>query len=74
VRLEQLGRARGGVINHGVGLQIALLSFMVVFTISCCAVLFLSRVRRGWVAAAGSERGERGDGVLLATANARDGA
>jgi hypothetical protein len=74
VRLEQLGRARGGVINHGVGLQIALLSFMVVFTISCCAVLFLSRVRRGWVAAAGSESAEPGDGVLLATANGRDGA
>ena len=77
VRLEQLGRARGGVINHGVGLQIALLSFLVVFTVSCCAVLFLSRVRRGWRAAARREeaavRVDPGDGVLLATSNGRDG-
>ena len=57
VRLEQLGRARGGVINHGIGLQIALLSFIFVFTVSCCAVLFLSRVRRGWRAAAADEAG-----------------
>jgi hypothetical protein len=77
VRLEQLGRARGGVINHGVSVQIELLSFLVVFAISCCAVLFLSRVRRGWLAAASKERAEpaeSGDGVLLATANGRDGA
>jgi hypothetical protein len=76
VRLEQLGRARGGVVNDGVRLQMALLSFMVVFTISCCAVLFLSRVRRGWLAAASRDRDEPtegGDGVLLATARARDG-
>jgi hypothetical protein len=58
VRLEQLGRARGGVINHGIGLQIALLSFIFVFVLSCCAVLFLSRVRRGWSAAASKEGAE----------------
>jgi hypothetical protein len=76
VRLEQLGRARGGVINHGVGLQIALLSFLVVFTVSCCAVLFLSRVHRGWLAAARREEAggpvDPGDGALVATANGRD--
>jgi hypothetical protein len=75
VRLEQLGRARGGVINKGAGVQIALLSFMVVFTVSCCAVLFLARVRRGW-----REAGERdgteletpvSEAVLLAGANGR---
>jgi hypothetical protein len=48
VRLEQLGRARGGVINGGVNLTVAALSFLFVFALSCAAVLFLSRVRRGW--------------------------
>jgi hypothetical protein len=48
VRLEQLGRARGGVINDGVNLTVAVLSFLFVFALSCAAVLFLSRVRRGW--------------------------
>jgi len=61
VRLEQLGRARGGVINKGIGLQIALLAFIFVFTLGCCAVLFLARVRRGWSAAADSEHEDGGD-------------
>jgi hypothetical protein len=81
VRLEQLGRARGGVINNGISLQIALLSFIFVFTLSCCAVLFLSRVRRGWSAAAADEAGERPaptrpaprrDRAVYAPANGRD--
>jgi hypothetical protein len=81
VRLEQLGRARGGVINHGIGLQIALLSFIFVFTLSCCALLFLSRVRRGWSAAAADEARERPappapaprpDRAVFAPANGRD--
>jgi hypothetical protein len=82
VRLEQLGRARGGVINRGIGLQISLLAFVFVFTLSCCAVLFLSRVRRGWSAAAREERddaaaaaadpGRRGDRAILAPANGRE--
>src|SRR6476619_364524 len=55
VRLEQLGRARGGVINHGIGVQIALLAFIFVFALGCCAVLFLARVHRGWSAAADTE-------------------
>jgi hypothetical protein len=65
VRLEQLGRARGGVINHGVGLQIALLAFIVVFVLSLCAVLFLSRVRRGWRVAAERERSEAAREALI---------
>ena len=43
------------MINNGIGLQIALLSFIFVFVLSCCALLFLSRVRRGWSAAAADE-------------------
>ena len=84
IRLEQLGRARGGVINHGIGLQIALLAFIFVFAIGCCAVLFLARVRRGWSAAADAERGDggdasppagparRGEHAILAPAGGRD--
>jgi hypothetical protein len=48
VRLQQFGGAVGGVVNPGVNLQIALLTFFVVFAIACCAVLFLSRAQRGW--------------------------
>ena len=47
VRLKQLGRARGGVINDGVGLQVGLVSFLLVFAASSAAVVFVSRVRRG---------------------------
>jgi hypothetical protein len=80
VRLEQLGRARGGVINKGIGLQIALLSFIFVFTLSCCAVLFLARVRRGWSAAAADEDREqpagrpspRADRAVFVSASGRE--
>jgi hypothetical protein len=80
VRLEQLGRARGGVINKGIGLQIALLSFVFVFVLSCCAVLFLSRVHRGWSAAAADEDRQqpagppspRADRAVFVSASGRD--
>jgi hypothetical protein len=48
VQLSQLGRAQGGVINAGVRLQLLLLVFVLVLSLSCAAVLFLARVRRGW--------------------------
>lgn len=48
VRIVQLGRARGTVINEGVGLKIGLLTFVVVFALAGMAAVFLSRVRRGW--------------------------
>lgn len=49
VRLEQLGRATGGVLNRGVSVKVALLSFVLVFAVSCVAAVFIARVRRGWV-------------------------
>jgi hypothetical protein len=64
VRLEQLGRAEGAVINEGVGLKVALLSFALVFAAACVLLLFLSRVRQGWSAAARREAGEGGLGVM----------
>lgn len=56
IRLVQLGRARGVVINKGIDLQIALLTFLLTFAVSCATVIFISRVRAGWRLAALSER------------------
>jgi hypothetical protein len=51
MRLEQLGRARGDVINGGAKIQIAALTFLVVFGLCAAVLLLASRVRRGWVLA-----------------------
>jgi hypothetical protein len=56
VRLEQLGPARGGVINAGVGVQLTLVSFLLVFGACAAAVLALSRIRQGWRAAERAEQ------------------
>jgi hypothetical protein len=48
VRLSQLGRATGGVINHGVRIQAAVLAFLFAFAITSAAMIFVTRVRRGW--------------------------
>jgi hypothetical protein len=48
VRLDQLGPAKGGVINQGVSVKVALLSFLLALSVSCFAVLALARIRRGW--------------------------
>jgi hypothetical protein len=56
VKLQQLGRAKGSVINQGVSATIALFAFLIVFALSCGAVLFLARVRRGWMIEAAQTR------------------
>jgi hypothetical protein len=61
VRLVQLGRASGGVIDRGVKIQLAVLVFLVVLAVCCAAVLFLSRVRRGWAEADALERRQARD-------------
>jgi hypothetical protein len=48
VRLEQLGQAKGGVVNPGVRFKLGALTFLIVFAVSCVSVLALSRVREGW--------------------------
>jgi hypothetical protein len=53
VRVEQLGRARGKVINSGVNLQASGLAFLFFFAISAAAAIFISRVRRGFELAGG---------------------
>jgi hypothetical protein len=56
VQLQQLGRAKGGVLDPGVSLKVALLSFLLVFAAASAATLFLARVRRGWVTEAERDR------------------
>jgi hypothetical protein len=49
VHLEQLGRAKGGVLDPGISTKVALLTFLLVFGASSVAVLALVRVHEGWV-------------------------
>ena len=56
IRLRQLGRATGVVINPGVQIQVALLAFILTFLASCATVTFVARVRAGWRQEALSER------------------
>jgi hypothetical protein len=58
VQIEQLGQARGSIITGGVRLQASLLSFFITFVLCCGAVLFISRVVRGWRAAKAEESAE----------------
>jgi hypothetical protein len=44
VRLEQLGRARGVVIDHGARLQIVVLGFVLTFGLCCALVVVLARL------------------------------
>lgn len=52
VRLQQLGRATGAVINGGVRLQAMFLTFLLVFAAAAAAAVFTARVRRGFQLAA----------------------
>ena len=57
VQLRQFGRAQGKVINKGVNVQVAMLTFLFVFAIGCATTVALGRIRRGWrLAAASAER------------------
>jgi hypothetical protein len=48
IRLVQLGRAKGTVINEGVEWQVAVLAFAVTFALACGTLIFVRRVREGW--------------------------
>lgn len=56
VHLEQLGKAKGEVINKGVSLKVAVIAFILVFALASATVLFLARMRRGWKMEARRER------------------
>jgi hypothetical protein len=55
IRIEQLGRATGTVINPGVKYQAALLVFILTFLLGSATTIFISRIRAGWRAEALSE-------------------
>jgi len=48
IRLVQLGRAHGEVINGGIEAQVAALAFLITFSIGCATVIFFARLREGW--------------------------
>ena len=56
IRLVQLGRAHGEVINQGIDVQVGVLVFLLTFAIACASLIFLSRVRDGWRTEALRER------------------
>jgi hypothetical protein len=55
IRLIQLGRAQGSVVNPSAHWQVAVLAFLVTFGFSCATVIYVDRVRKGWKLAAISE-------------------
>jgi hypothetical protein len=60
VRLLELGGSPGSVINKGANIELALLTFFLVLAASSAALLFLTRVKKGWnqSAPAGQAAGE----------------
>jgi len=56
IRLVQLGRATGTVINKGVQIQVTLLAFVLTFLVSCATMVFIAKVRKGWRAEVLAER------------------
>jgi hypothetical protein len=56
IRLVQLGRAEGAVVNEGVKWEVGVLAFILTFAVACATLILLGRVRQGWRLAALSER------------------
>jgi hypothetical protein len=54
VKLLQLGGSPASVINPGVNVELALVTFFLVLGASSAALLFLTRVRKGWTLAGAS--------------------
>jgi hypothetical protein len=60
VRVEQLGPARGGLLNGHAKVEIAGLTFVVVFALCAALLLLLARLRLGWTLAADQRRSGEG--------------
>lgn len=56
IRLMQLGRARGGVINGSIDWQAPLLAFVLTFGVACATVVLIARIKQGWKIAALAEQ------------------
>lgn len=48
IELRQLGRAQGKVINGGIDVALALLTFFIVFSAGCLLSFAFARIKRGW--------------------------
>jgi hypothetical protein len=48
IKIVQLGRAQGTVINEGIQWRVAFLAFCVTFAALCATAIFIRRVREGW--------------------------
>ncbi len=48
IKLVQLGRAHGTVIDNGISWRVALLAFGVSFAVLCATAIYFRRVREGW--------------------------
>jgi hypothetical protein len=55
IRLVQLGRATGAIVNEGVQWQVAFVAFLLTLAVSSATLIFLARVRDGWRLAAAAE-------------------
>lgn len=55
IRLMQLGRATGAVINEGVDWQVAFVAFLLALALSSATLVFFARVFDGWRLAAAAE-------------------
>jgi hypothetical protein len=56
IRVVELGKAKGTVINSSIHWQVPLVAFLLTLGASCATLIFLDRVRRGWKLAALSDR------------------
>lgn len=56
IRLVQLGRAEGAVINGGVRWQVAIVAFLLSFAVAIGTLVFAGRVRDGWRRETDAER------------------
>lgn len=61
IRLLQLGRAEGEVINDGIDVQVAVLVFLITFATACATLIVVSRVKDGWQAETLRERSASAD-------------
>jgi hypothetical protein len=48
IRLVQLGRAQGTVVNGGIAWQVAVFAFLLTFAVCCGTAMFFRRMREGW--------------------------
>ena len=56
IRLTQLGKAEGTVINEGIRWRVIFLAFGLACAVSCATVIYVRRVREGWRLASLSEQ------------------